>query len=109
MTGFPKPVRNLVQIRSQGVCERCGAAPGVQLHHRRPRSMGGSKRADTNVASNSLHLCVNCHAATESDRELSYRMGWLVRQGRDPAMVPVFRMGTWVLLNNDGGYETRTA
>jgi hypothetical protein len=30
-------------------------------------------------------------------------MGWLVRQGHDPASVPMVRFGSdWVLLNNDG-------
>ena len=30
-------------------------------------------------------------------------MGWLVRQGVDPAVVPVFRYLRWVLLDDNGG------
>lgn len=108
MTGFSKQVREVVKHRAGGVCERCGwAAPAYQFHHRRPRAMGGSRSPETNGAANCLHLCVPCHCACESDRELSLRHGWLVRQSRDPRLVPVFRMGTWVQLNDDGSYETR--
>lgn len=103
MIGFSKSVRELVLARANGQCERCGVdADNLQLHHRRPRGMGGSRRKDTNLASNSLALCPPCHCAIESDRELSLWAGWLVRQGRDPAVMPVFRQGRWVLLDDHG-------
>lgn len=103
MTGFSKQVRDIITRRAQGICERCGcAAPAYQLHHRRPRSMGGSKRADTNQPSNGLYVCVACHCAIESDRELSLENGWLVRQGQAPADIPVMRHGSSVYLSDDG-------
>lgn len=107
MTGFPKQVRDVIVRRSQGICERCAAAPAVQIHHRRARGMGGSKAADTNVASNGLAVCVSCHQQIEANRADSLKYGWLVRQGQEPAEVPVFRMGTWVQLNSDGGIGAR--
>lgn len=106
MTGFSKAVRGVVEARSGGVCERCGTNPAVQIHHRRPRSMGGSRRKDTNLPANGLSVCVPCHCAIESDRDEALRHGWLVRQGRDPKLVPVFRRGQWVRLNNEGGYNS---
>lgn len=103
MTGFSKPVRDIITRRANGACERCGlAAPAYQIHHRRPRGIGGSKRHDTNQASNALFVCVACHCAIESDRSLSLENGWLVRQGQEPFLVPVFRRGEWVRLYDDG-------
>lgn len=31
--------------------------------------------------------------------------GWLVRQGREPFLVPVLRRGEWVRLYDDGSFE----
>lgn len=65
--------------------------------------MGGSKADDTNTAANCVLLCPSCHGEVESDRVEALRWGWLVRQGCDPAFVPVFRRGKWVRLNKEGG------
>lgn len=108
MTGFPKPVRDIITRRSRGVCERCGTNPAVQIHHRRPRAMGGTRRPESNLAANGLHVCPGCHCAIESDREEALKHGWLVRQGQEPWTVPVFRMGEWVWLDDNGSFEMRT-
>ena len=108
MTGFRKPVRDIITRRSQGVCERCGVNPAVQIHHRRPRAMGGTRRPDTNLPANGLHVCPACHCAIESDREEALRHGWLVLQRHEPFLVPVFRRGEWVSLYDDGSIEMRT-
>lgn len=102
MTGFPKPVRDLIATRCQSVCERCGVSASVQLHHRRPRGMGGSTAPDTNTASNALALCVACHNDIESQRDEALRMGWLVRQHVKPLDIPVLRRGEWVWLEDNG-------
>ena len=103
MTGFPKPVRELVTRRANGSCERCGmAAQAYQHHHRRPRGMGGSTAPDTNTASNSLFVCIPCHNEIEANREEALRYGWLVRQGQDPETVTVLRRGVWSRIYNDG-------
>jgi 5-methylcytosine-specific restriction enzyme A len=58
MTGFDPATRNVILGRAGFVgpwvcCERCGDWNAtVQCHHRRPRGMGGSRAADTNLASN---------------------------------------------------------
>jgi hypothetical protein len=39
----------------------------------------------------------------ESRRALAYELGWLVRQGHNPAEIPVLRHGCdWVLLDDHG-------
>jgi len=44
VTGFPKKVRAIIEARAKGICERCQFTNvGLQIHHRRPRGMGGSK------------------------------------------------------------------
>lgn len=104
MTGFSRRVRDQIMARANGACERCGiTAQAYQLHHRRPRGMGGSSADDTNQASNGLCVCVTCHSEIEANREESLRFGWLVRQGQAPDAVKVLRKGTWVVLNDEGG------
>lgn len=103
MTGFPKAVRELITRRANGACERCGlSAPAYQIHHRRPRGMGGSTADDTNRPSNALFVCVSCHQEIEANRDDALKYGWLVRQGQDPVGVKVLRRGEWVTLANDG-------
>lgn len=103
MTGFPRRVRDLVTERANGACERCGmAAPAYQLHHRRPRGMGGSSREDTNTPANALLVCVGCHSDIEANRDDAYKYGWLVHQSHDPVAVKVLRRGEWVRLANNG-------
>ena len=78
------------------------SAPAYQLHHRRPRGMGGSTAAETNRASNGLCVCVSCHSDIEANREDALKYGWLVRQGQNPMEVSVLRKGMWVRLADDG-------
>jgi hypothetical protein len=112
-------VQALVLTRSAGKCEirspqclvarhgyRVAMLPEHErsLHHRRPRGMGGTRRADTHTAANLLLVCgsgvTGCHAYAESHRELAYERGWLVRQGDDPARTPlVLHSGRRVLLD----------
>ena len=92
-TGPTARTRTVVKHRAERMgwplCERCGREPVEQVHHRRPRAAGGSKRADTNVPSNLLGLGVRCHQHVESHREEAYSHGWLVRQSASPREVPV--------------------
>jgi 5-methylcytosine-specific restriction protein A len=102
-TGFPPAVRELFAARSGNCCERCGEYHSdLQDHHRRPRSMGGSRRSDTNVASNGGRICGACHLFVESHRSRAYDEGWLLRQSQAPLSVPVLYRGVWVLLDDEG-------
>lgn len=104
-TGFAPMVRCLIYERSAGRCERCNDwASDCQIHHRRPRGMGGTRRPDTNTTSAGVLLCGSCHRIVESYRAQAYDDGWLVRQSQSPREVPVLRRGVRVLLDDEGGY-----
>lgn len=102
-TGFTTRVRELIKARSLGRCETCGVAKrDMQIHHRRPRRLGGSRLTATNEAANGLHLCGNCHQGIESDRELSYAHGLILWARQEPDEVAVMLLGKWWFLTNDG-------
>lgn len=101
-TGPSDTVRELVHARDKG-CVACGSGDDLQVQHRRPRQMGGSRRPDTNEPQNLLLACQTDHAWMESRREEAIDLGWLVPQWQDPAEVPVhhYRYGV-VYLAADG-------
>jgi hypothetical protein len=103
-TGPSKEVRGLVKARARGLCEHCGA-PGTDIHHRRPRAMGGTSDPAANLPSNLVLLCRSSHRILEEQRWSAHLLGWLVRQGADPAQVPVRMAGRWVLLDDAGGWS----
>ena len=90
-TGFAPATEALIIKRDQGCCARCGKPVthlerGIawSIHHRCGRGMGGSKAPWINAASAGAILCgsgtTGCHGEVESDRQLSYDTGWLVRR-----------------------------
>lgn len=104
-TGFPPAVIRQVLDRSDGRCEAATevcTAQGVDLQHRRARGAGGSKRPDTNIASNALVVCRPCHHLIETNPILALKNGWRVPQAGDPQTVPVLWFGKWVYLTADG-------
>jgi 5-methylcytosine-specific restriction enzyme A len=105
MTGFPVKVRATVHHRAAGMCEKCGTARATEIHHRRPRGMGGSKVDDTNTASNALFLCARCHGIIEDQRRYAIDQGWLVKQHHHPADIPVLYRGAWVFLDDLGNMK----
>lgn len=102
MTGFSSAARRTVRERSKGWCERCGAEPATQYHHRRCRGMGSTKRPESNQPANCLHLCIDCHRDIEQFRRQALESGWLVSQQVEPASVSVLYRGRWVLLDDLG-------
>lgn len=65
---FRKSIRHEVRRRQEGMCDSCGAhvGGGLQTHHRRPESLGGtSERID-----NAIGLCPSCHKKAD---ELAFR------------------------------------
>jgi 5-methylcytosine-specific restriction protein A len=111
-TGPSSEVVELVLERAQYSCELDGAQIGdrrgvdFHVHHRRPRRMGGSQLPDTNAPQNLLLLCPPCHETVESQRTVAYEGGWLVRQGDDPAVVPVLVLARLVRLTAEGRYDS---
>lgn len=106
-------VKQEVQARWGGRCARCGG-PGSNIHHRQPRRMGGSRDPRVNGPANLLWLCgtgtTRCHGWIESHRDAAREAGWLLRDGQDPAAVPVLLWdGRRVLLDDDGGQRPAPA
>ncbi|MCX5070847.1 hypothetical protein OOJ91_33925 [Micromonospora lupini] len=115
-------IQQQLLVRSGGNCEArtpwCLAEHGtgslvrlsrerVSIHHRRPRGMGGTRRADAHALHNLMLLCgtgvTGCHGWTESERTAARQRGLLVHQDVDPAVAPVvLASGRVVLLDRHG-------
>jgi 5-methylcytosine-specific restriction endonuclease McrA len=79
----------------------------LQVHHRKPRKMGGrADRLRTNAPSNLITLCEPHHTWVESHRKQAYDTGLLVREHDDPSRIPL-RHALYgpVFLHDDGSIE----
>lgn len=100
-TGPTQAVRDLVFSRDTS-CIVCGEPFQLQIHHRRPRGAGGTKRPETNLPANLVLLCLEHHAWVESNRDVARQSGYLVAQQTRPEDVPIVRHGAWTWLCDDG-------
>jgi 5-methylcytosine-specific restriction protein A len=106
-----RTTRETVFRRDERRCVVCGCEAywrGLQVHHRRPRAMGGSRRPDTNSPPNLLTVCLDHHAWIESHRMESLAAGLLLRQSDDPAQVPVDTWRGRIYLTPDGSFHAVT-
>ena len=113
MTGFSAEVRKAILARSEGYCEVLAPGCGLtatDIHHRRARGMGGTKRPETNYASNGLNCCRPCHIRCEAMKNWARENGFVLWQSDDPSTVPVWWRSNWdggrkalVLLDDIGG------
>ncbi|WP_372497550.1 HNH endonuclease [Tomitella gaofuii] len=94
-----------MQSRSGGRCERCGMAEACQVHHRKPRRMGGTRDPRINAPSNLLHLCYYCHSDVESKRALAIDQGHVLSSWHIPVETECQYRGRWVRLTDDGNVE----
>ncbi len=110
----PTPqARNIVAERCGGMCEVCGVARATNVHHRRGRGMGGTRRA-IHTPAWLLAVCgqgntSGCHRRIESNRPEAERNGWALPWSvEDAATVPAVLWFGTVLLLDDGtfGYPT---
>lgn len=79
-TGPTRMVREIVWQRDRGMCLRCRAERGVQIHHRAPRQKGGTREAWINQPANLVLICLQCHEYIESHRAEAYESGWLIKR-----------------------------
>lgn len=107
-TGPTPAVRDAVTARNGGTCLCCDARPGEQVHHRKPRGMGGTSDPAVNRPSNLVWICAGCHASIERHRTLAYAEGWLVPYAADPASVPLLMPSSMVMLFDDEHASLRT-
>lgn len=112
-TGPAADVKDLLKARNDGGCEigvKCaGQAAGVDPAHRQGKKGGGTNQPWSNLASNLLWACRNCHDEIDNvspaDAE---RHGFKVREGVAlPQEIPVkhYEHG-WMVLDDDGGWQS---
>lgn len=117
---FSKLVVERIWARDGGCCARCGAALdperrgfGWSVHHRCPRSSGGTSRLWVDQAANGLLLCgsgtTGCHGWVESHRDEGRDAGFLVSaigrlQAREVRVA--HRLLGFVWLQDDGTWIT---
>lgn len=90
-TGPSQAMRLKILKRDGYQCARCGK-PVIDvlrsIHHRKRRSQGGKSTPD-----NLVLVCgdgvLGCHGHVHRNPEQSYDLGWLVREGDDPALKPL--------------------
>lgn len=104
MSKVPGGNRRTVLARSAGLCERCArwlANIPADIHHRRPRGMGGTSKPEIHQPANLLALCRDCHRWVEENRALALEQGWLISQHdtREPYEIPIYAHGSWYLVN----------
>ena len=101
---FDKKTVATIEARAKQSCEVCGGVVGsFQIHHRRPRGMGGSKIEIVGSASNGVLVHPACHTRIESNRNEARSNGWLVYQTDNPSLIPFKTYDdNWVILNEDG-------
>lgn len=104
-TGPDVATRELVRWRDRDQCRRCGAQTW-QIHHRKPRGMGGTRDPLINGPSNLVLLCgtgtTGCHGWVETNRTEARLQGWLVSQYADPRYQPIDHEGRLAFLTEDG-------
>jgi len=92
-------------------CERCGgdlSSVGVSVHHRHPRKMGGSRRADLHLPANLIVLCgsgtTGCHGWVESNRNKAREEGYLIFAIDNAMDIPFTDIhGIRWFIDNEGG------
>lgn len=102
---FPNDIKELVASRAGWACEICGKPViNPQIHHRRPRGMGGTRRKDSASPANALFLDMECHTWVEMNRYTSLTQGFLIRQNENPSGVKFRHHEGWKYITDDGGY-----
>lgn len=100
---FTEKARKQIKERSGERCEVCGSlALNPQIHHRRPRGMGGSKDPVCGSPANGIWIHPACHAKIEGWRLWAYDHGYLVKQNHDPRYIPIKIGLFWYLLDDEG-------
>lgn len=104
---FTEKARKVIKERANGRCELCGvrAEETAQIHHRKPRGMGGTKNPASRSVANGLFVHFRCHQRIELNRAEAIKNGWLVLQSGDLSQPVLLHYG-WVVLHEDGSvYE----
>ena len=110
---WPK-IRQALWVRSKGNCEISGIpldADAFDVHHRRPKGMGGTSKPDRDWLSNLLALDPAIHnggpRSVHGRRSWAEPRGYLLPKGTPWAsLVPCLILGRfWLMLGDDGQYH----
>lgn len=74
---IPRKVRLLVNARDPW-CQMTGSPSGLEMHHRRPKQMGGDPRPHTDCACNLIRLTRKQHRWVHRHRDEAEAMGLLL-------------------------------
>ena len=105
----PPEVAETVIERARGMCEIMSRDTGCtgraeHLHHRQLRSQGGEHTVE-----NLIHICSTCHYWLHAHPAIAYTNGWMVKSTKNPREIPFKRRGGFIVLTEDGEFETATA
>lgn len=77
--------KRVVRDRDRSKCQKCfQAGSRLDVHHRKPKQMGGSDSLTEFGLANLISLCRDCHSWVHQHPEAATMMGLLLRQGDDP-------------------------
>ena len=109
MTAAWDKARRLADARDGGKCLRC-LAPAVDVHHRRPKGMGGTSNSYIAFGlANLVSICRECHSWIHAHPEQGYSTGYLVHSWDDPAAIPlVLKPGSHLVKLLSNGDMERT-
>lgn len=109
-TGPDRLAVECVLDRDRFCCAYCSLSVGgtrgldYDLHHRRPRRVGGDRRPDVNLPSNLVLLHRECHEFVERHRAAAYDLGLLLPYPDRPSRVRIrHAVHGLCWLTDDGG------
>lgn len=107
VTKEERQTRKLVELRSDGFCEKCGIPGATDKAHRISRGVGGGWEP-----ANILDLCRDCHKRHHANPITARKGGWHLLSGSAPEECPVWlhHQGDYGLayLHNDGTFTWAT-
>jgi 5-methylcytosine-specific restriction protein A len=94
--------QTIVRKRDQGRCFRCNKV-AHEIHHRRPRQMGGTSHRWINEPANLVSLCGSDHRWAEAHYAEAVAEGYRIPHHQRADTWPITdHNGQRVLLHNDG-------
>ena len=99
---FTPAARAAILTATLDRCAGCGSTWNIEIHHKRPRGMGGTSNALIGEPWNGAALCALCHSWTESHREVARLLGWLTPTPSPdvPFWTRPWGWAVWVLLDD---------
>lgn len=95
--------KRVVRGRDKDTCVKCRhRKPSLDVHHRKPKQMGGADALTTYGLANLISLCRNCHSWVHQHPAEAMELGLMLSQSADPEKEYVFVGGQRLVLTNLG-------